>query len=144
MLRATRGLVGGRLGGAQEERKGHRQILDAVVCLAMVDAKLEDFRLEQLRGLRREVAAPLENQATFSKQMVRLYGHVDRLSDDVRGLRDEVRRDFQSVKSDIVMLESQNISRHGETINAIRRIEGIERKTASDPEVASDNPAPEG
>ena len=62
----------------------------------------------------------LENQATFSKQMVRLYEHVDKLTD-------EVRRDFQSVKSDIIALESQNISRHGETINAIRRIEAIER-----------------
>jgi hypothetical protein len=86
----------------------------------MVDEKLEDATLVQLRGLRREVAALLENQATFSKQMVRLYEHVDKLTD-------EVRRDFQSVKSDIIMLESQNISRHGETINAIRRIEAIER-----------------
>ncbi len=86
----------------------------------MVDGKLEDAALVQLRGLRREVAALLENQATFSKQVVRLYEHVDKLTD-------EVRRDFQSVKSGIIMLESQNISRHGETINAIRRIEAIER-----------------
>jgi hypothetical protein len=98
----------------------------------MADEKLEDVTLVHLRGLRREVAALLENQATFSKQMVRLYEHVDRLSDDLRGLRDEVRRDFQSVKSDIVMLENQNISRHGETINAIRRIEAIERSGASE------------
>jgi hypothetical protein len=93
----------------------------------MADEKLEDAALVQLRGLRREVAALLENQATFSKQVVRLYEHVDKLSDDLRGLTDEVRRDFQSVKSDIIMLESQDISRHGETINAIRRIEAIER-----------------
>jgi hypothetical protein len=98
----------------------------------MVDEKLEDITLVQLRGLRREVAALLENQATFSKQMVRLYEHVDKLSDEVRGLAVEVRRDFQSVKSDIIMLESQNISRHGETINAIRRIEGIERSATSE------------
>lgn len=90
----------------------------------MADEKLEDITLVQLRGLRREVGALLENQVTFSKQMVRLDEHVDRLSDDVRGLRDEVRREFQAVKSDIVMLENQNISRHGEIINAIRRIEG--------------------
>jgi hypothetical protein len=98
----------------------------------MADEKLDDIALVHLRGLRREVAALLENQATFSKQMVRLYDHVDRLSDDLRGLRDEVRRDFQSVKSDIVILENQNISRHGETINAIRRIEAIERPGASE------------
>ena len=98
----------------------------------MADEKLDDIALVHLRGLRREVAALLENQATFSKQMVRLYDHVDRLSDDLRGLRDEVRRDFQSVRSDIVMLENQNISRHGETINAIRRIEAIERPGASE------------
>ena len=98
----------------------------------MADEKLEDVALVHLRGLRREVAALLENQATFSKQMVPLYEHVDRLSDDLRGLRDEVRRDFQSVKSDIVTLENQNISRHGETINAIRRIEAIERSGASE------------
>jgi hypothetical protein len=96
------------------------------------DEKLEDIPLVHLRGLPREVAALLENQATFSKQMVRLYEHVDRLSDGLRGLRDEVRRDFQSVKSDIVMLENQNIYRHGETINAIRRIEAIERSGASE------------
>jgi hypothetical protein len=98
----------------------------------MHDEKLEDVALVHLRGLRREVAALLENQATFSKQMVRLYEYVDRLSDDLRGLRGEVRRDFQSVKSDIVTLENQNISRHGETINAIRRIEAIERSEASE------------
>ena len=98
----------------------------------MADEKLEDVALVDLRGLRREVAALLENQATFSKQMVRLYEHVDRLSDDLRGLRDEVRRDFQSVKSDIVTPENQNISRHGETINAIRHIEAIERPGASE------------
>ena len=91
----------------------------------MADEKLEDITLVHLRGLRREVAALLENQATFSKQIVRLYEHVDRLTD-------EVRRDFQSVKSDIVMLENQNISRHDETINAIRRIEAIERPGASE------------
>ena len=91
----------------------------------MADEKLEDVALVHLRGLRREVAALLENQTIFSKQIVRLYEHVDRLTD-------EVRRDFQSVKSDIVMLENQNISRHDETINAIRRIEAIERSGASE------------
>jgi hypothetical protein len=91
----------------------------------MADEKLEDVALVHLRGLRREVAALLENQTIFSKQIVRLYEHVDRLTD-------EVRRDFQSVKSDIVMLENQNISRHDETINAIRRIEAIERPGASE------------
>ena len=92
----------------------------------MADERLEDVTLVHLRGLRREVAALLENQTTFSKQMVRLHEHVERLTD-------EVRRDFQSVKSDIVMLENQNISRHGETISAIRRIEpssGRRRRTA--------------
>jgi hypothetical protein len=91
----------------------------------MADEKLEDVALVHLRGLRREVAALLENQTIFSKQIVRLYEHVDRLTD-------EVRRDFQSVKSDIDMLENQNISRHDETINAIRRIEAIERPGASE------------
>ena len=91
----------------------------------MADEKREDVALVHLRGLRREVAALLENQTIFSKQIVRLYEHVDRLTD-------EVRRDFQSVKSDIVMLENQNISRHDETINAIRRIEAIERPGASE------------
>jgi hypothetical protein len=90
----------------------------------MAEEKLEDITLVQLRGLRREVAALLENQATFSKQIVRLYEHVDRLTD-------EVRRDFQSVKSDIIALENQNISRHGETINALRRIENVEQSGTS-------------
>ncbi|SRR5579863_1360668 len=102
----------------------------------MAEENLEDIPLVQLRGLRREVAALLENQTTFSKQIVRLYEHVDRLSDDVRSLADEVRRDFKSVKSDIIMLENQNISRHGETINALRRIESVERsgKSGSTPD----------
>jgi hypothetical protein len=97
----------------------------------MAEESLEDIPLVQLRGLRREVAALLENQTTFSKQVVRLYEHVDRLSDDVRSLADEVRRDFKSGKSDIIMLENQNISRHGETINALRRIESVERSGKS-------------
>ncbi len=97
----------------------------------MPDEKLEDITLVQLCGLRREVAALLENQATFAKQIVRLYEHVDRLTD-------EVRRDFQSVKSDIIMLENQNISRHGETINAIRRIEAMERRGPLQGEPSSD------
>ncbi len=97
----------------------------------MADERLEDITLVHLRGLRREVAAVLENQATFAKQIVRLYEHVDRLTD-------EVRRDFQSVKSDILLLENQNISRHGGTINAIRRIEAIERRGPSGGEPSSD------
>jgi hypothetical protein len=36
------------------------------------------------------------------------------------------------VKSDIVMLENPSISRRGETINAIRRIEAVERSGASE------------
>jgi len=65
----------------------------------MSEDNLEDIALVQLRGLRREVAALLENQTTFSKHIVRLYEPVDRLSDDVRSLADDVRRDFKSVKS---------------------------------------------
>jgi hypothetical protein len=84
----------------------------------------EEKLVVQLRGLRRDIAALLENQATFSKQIVRLYEHVDRLTD-------EVRRDFQSVKSDVIALENQNISRHGETINALRRIENVEQSGTS-------------
>jgi hypothetical protein len=102
----------------------------------MADEKLEDLTLVQLRGLRREVAALLENQATFSKQIVRLYEHVDRLTD-------EVRRDFKSVNSDIIMLENQNISRHGETISALRRIEAIERPPAPGGGAALDETHPE-
>lgn len=103
----------------------------------MADEKHEDLTLAQLRGLRREVAALLENQDTLSKQIIRLYEHVDKLLDDMRGLTDEVRRDFQSVKSDIVMFESQNISRHRETINAIRRIEATERPGAFEGDCAA-------
>jgi hypothetical protein len=89
----------------------------------MSDQKLEGLTLVQLRGIRREIAAVLENQATFSKQIVRLYEHVDKLTD-------EVRADFKLMKSDIIALENQNISRHGETIEAIRRIEDVERRNS--------------
>ena len=94
----------------------------------MSDEKVEDIVVFQLRGIRRELSALLENQATFSKQIVRLYEHVDKLTD-------EMRQDFTAIKSDIISLESQNISRHGETINALRRIEGLERRRG-DPEAA--------
>ncbi len=91
-----------------------------MVSLGMVDENIEDMTLVQLRGLRRDAATLLENRATFSKQTVRPYEHVDELTD-------EVNPDFQSVNSDIIGLESGNIARHGETINAIRRLEAIER-----------------
>jgi uncharacterized coiled-coil DUF342 family protein len=91
--------------------------------------KIEDLSLVQLRGLRLEIAALLEHQATFSKQMLRLFEHVDKPSDEVRAQAAEVRKDFREVKPDIILLESQNISRHGEAINALRCIKGLATAT---------------
>jgi hypothetical protein len=121
----------------------------------MFDAKIEDLTLVQLRGIRREIGAMLENQAMFSKQVLRLYEQVGRLADElhvtnkkvnsldekvgaitvkvdvltvkVDNIESEFRKEFQIVKSDIILLEMQNMSRHGETINALRRVEALER-----------------
>jgi hypothetical protein len=98
-----------------------------------------DLTLTQLKGLRREVQAVMEQQ-------VRLFEHFNRLQVQLLGFREEVRdayeavqvglgsirkdigairEDVSLVKSDVILLEGHNASRHGEILNLMRKTEGL-------------------
>jgi seryl-tRNA synthetase len=85
-------------------------------------AEPENLVLVELRGIRREFRAMLENQQTFARQQGQFLEGMNNLSNDIKDLR----RVVQDLRSDVVMLESHNITRHNEILDILRRIESIE------------------
>lgn len=92
----------------------------------------ENLVLRHLQGLRREMAALLEERARDRDLIIRLSAHMDDGFDAVRqsfdGVRknfDELRRDLREVKSDITLLENRLISRHSEVLTILRRLDAI-------------------
>lgn len=80
------------------------------------DSSPDDLVLVQLRGMRREFQAVIEQQA-------RLFEYFSRLQGQIAAFRDEIRADVNTIRSDILLLEGQNASRHGEILNLMRQIE---------------------
>ncbi len=78
-------------------------------------AEPDNIVLRELRAMRKDNDFLREN-------VVRLTELVGRVVSDLAALRADVAR----VQSDMVLLENQNISRHGEIINILRRLEPLE------------------
>jgi CHAD domain-containing protein len=75
----------------------------------------ENLVLHELRAVRREFAAVLENQETFSRQQVRLFNALQEMS-----------RHLGDIRTDVILLENHNISRHGEILAILRRLDMTE------------------
>lgn len=87
----------------------------------------ENIVLVQLIGLRREMAALIEDRIRDRELIVRLAQRMEEgfanLRSELQGLRreqQELRHDQQEVKSDIVLLENRLLSRHGEILSIPR------------------------
>src|SRR3954468_23897889 len=88
-------------------------------------------RLDAMRG---------ENQALYDmvKRVVELVG---RQTEEAAGVRTDlaaIRADLAHIKSDIVHLENQNISRHGEAINHLRRLDDLDKMTRGTTRMAAE------
>jgi hypothetical protein len=77
----------------------------------------EDPVLVELRSLRRELAALLEHQTTFARQQTKIVETLE-----------EIRRQIGDARSEIVLLESHNITRHTEILAILRRLEDVEQQ----------------
>lgn len=98
--------------------QGHRVRYD----VAMSDP--QDIVLLELQGLRRELAAVLEQQETFMRHMIRLAdGQVD-LSRQMM----ELTAALSEIRSDVLLLKSQNLTRHNEVLDILRRLDEIDHE----------------
>jgi hypothetical protein len=104
----------------------------------------DNLVLTQLAGLRDE------QRATFDmvKRLAELVGRVTEDNANVRSDLASIRADLAHVKADIVHLENQNISRHGEAMNILRRIAPLEHEAdlsrQSRSTSAGEQPKPQG
>ena len=76
----------------------------------------DNLVLVQLRGMRREMAAILENQRRDRELITRLALRVD------QGFAD-LRRDIGEIRSDMVQLENGLLNRHTEILDVMRRLD---------------------
>ncbi len=81
-------------------------------------AEPAELIIHQLQGIRRELATVLENQRRDRELITRMSLHMD------EGLAG-VARDIRELKSDVVLLENQNLSRHSEILHILRRLDGL-------------------
>ncbi len=77
--------------------------------------------LVQLRGMRREMAAILENQRRDRELITRLALRVDQGFARVDEALVDLRRDIGEIRSDIVQLENGLLNRHTEILDVMRR-----------------------
>ena len=77
-----------------------------------------DLVLIHLQGLRREMAALLERQLRDREL-------VSKVFNELMAFRTEVREELRDIKSDVIHLENQMVSRHNEILGVIRRLDEI-------------------
>ena len=99
----------------------------------MIDTP-DNLILIQLREMRREHAAAMGAVSTAMRavesafrQITSVAGDVGSIRVDIAELRLEMQTGFRELRGDMLHLENQNISRHGETLNLFRRVGEIER-----------------
>jgi hypothetical protein len=90
--------------------------------------------LRQLQGLRREMAAVLENQRRDRELITRLTLNMDQLSLRVDNGFAKVRKEIGAIRSDLLMLENGPLNRHNEILYLVRRMD--EPTGGHDPDVA--------
>jgi|SoiMethySBSTD1v2_1073268.scaffolds.fasta_scaffold296115_3 hypothetical protein len=90
--------------------------------------------LRQLQGLRREMAAVLENQRRDRELITRLTLSMDQISLRMDQGFAEIRKEISAIRSDLVMLENGLLNRQNEILDLVRRID--ESTGGHDPEFA--------
>lgn len=83
--------------------------------------------LREIRSLRPDVQATMEAVATSMNQTKRVYERLQQFHDDVTALRAELRQGFLKSEMDIVSLENQSVSRHGDAMNLARNNRNLSR-----------------
>lgn len=78
--------------------------------------------LAQLRGVRKELAVVLENQARDRQLILRL---SQRMEEGFGSLQ----RDMTDIRSDLTLLENNLLSRHNEILDLARRVDDPEAPT---------------
>ncbi len=81
--------------------------------------------LVQLRGMRREMAAILDNQRRDRELITRLALRVDQGFARVDEALADLRRDIGEIRSDMVQLENGLLNRHTEILDVVRRLDEI-------------------
>jgi predicted nuclease with TOPRIM domain len=79
---------------------------------------VENLIIAQLQGIRRELAAMLENQLRDRQLITRLASRME------QGFG-EVRRDIQDLRSDVTLLENSLLTRHNEMMQVMRRLDEL-------------------
>lgn len=103
----------------------------------------EDLVLVQLRDMRRENAVMREQQIRIVELLGRVSNDLGGLRSEIAGLRSEMaamRAERAHVKSDVILLENQNMSRHGEVLLILRRLDPIERDFLARSDAAAEPP----
>ena len=95
----------------------------------LVYAMLREMRAENLR-FRSEVLGVMDHLKTVMTHLERSATASASASEAVHLLRADMAREFQKMHSDVLHLENQNMSRHGETMAQLRRIETLEQAIA--------------
>ena len=95
----------------------------------LTHAILRDMRAENVQ-FRAEVLSVMEQLKTVMTYLQRSSEATAKASEEVHLMRADMVREFQKVHSDVLHLENQNISRHGETMAQLRRIEELETSAA--------------
>jgi hypothetical protein len=95
----------------------------------LTHAILRDMRAENVQ-FRAEVRSVMEQLKTVMTYLQRSSEATAKASEEVHLMRADMVREFQKVHSDVLHLENQNISRHGETMAQLRRIEELETSAA--------------
>ncbi len=80
----------------------------------------------QLDGVR-VLLASLEQ---FHDKLDRLSADMNDVRVEVTSFRAETGKALRLIQSDVISLEGQNISRHGEVLNILRRLDGVEARQA--------------
>lgn len=69
----------------------------------------------------------MEQLKTVMSYLQRSSEAAAKATEEVHLVRAEIVREFQKVHGDVLLLENHNISRHGETMAQLRRIEALEQ-----------------
>ena len=102
----------------------------------------ENLTLAHLQALRRDQAAMLEQIQTLARQMARIAEtHVD-----VQRTMGDIKVTLTEMRSDILLLENLNITRHNEILGILHRLDETElqqspAKQALDQDPSSDQAA---
>jgi hypothetical protein len=83
----------------------------------------DNLVLTQLQGIRAEMSVHFEAITRLAEQVGRVVDQGAQIRAEIAGIRS----DFARLQSDVVLLENHSLSRHGEIINILRRLEPIER-----------------